>query len=152
MRTTLALCLLLPTIAWAHDPNAPSQGRTRDDLASRTLTSEQVAHYSGAYLPAVRACYVGNAATARRATGELELRIVVDRGGHVSQLDVEAPGVTGWRLRDLDACLRDEVMTWRFPLRRQSTTARVPYYFQQLRVPSAGPYLSCWKPKGCPRV
>lgn len=152
MRTTIVLSLLLSTVAWAHDPNAPSSGRTRDDLATRTLTSEQVAHYAGGYLPAIRACYVANAATARRSTGELELEIVIDRGGHVSQLTTRAPGVTGWRLLDLDNCIRDEVMTWRFPIRRQSTTAVLPYYFQQIRIPSAGPYLSCWKPKGCPRA
>jgi hypothetical protein len=150
MRAMLTLSVLLMTAAWTHDPYAPSSGRTRDDVGTRTLSSEQIAHYAGAYLPAIRTCYVDHALGARRATGELSLELVVDRSGRVSQLTTKAPGVTGRRLRALDACIRDQVATWRFPVRRGSTTAVLPYYFLHVRAPNSGPYPSCWNPKGCP--
>ncbi|HEY5949603.1 MAG TPA: hypothetical protein VIV40_29110 [Kofleriaceae bacterium] len=98
----------------------------------------------------IKACYFEHGRTSRTATGELALKLVVHRGGHIHDVSVDAPGVTGKQLRKLEACIRLQVIGWQFPVRRDFTTAILPYYFLYLDVPGAGPQYSCWNPRGCP--
>lgn len=136
-----------PLIAAAVFASATSH-ENRDE--ERGLTREQVAHYAGAYRPAILACYADNAHS-RRATGKLTLQATVLRGGAVIGLTIDAPGVTGIELALLTNCVRKEVDTWHFPVRRDDTMIVIPYYFQKTYAPKAGPQYSCWNPRGCKR-
>lgn len=122
----------------------------RPDAAERGLTKDQIERYAAPYFPEIRACYVSYGRWSRNSTGELTLRIVVHRNGGIHELAIEAPGVAGANLRELTRCIRNTVENWRFPVRRDFTTAILPYYLMHLDLPSAGPQLSCWNPKGCP--
>lgn len=150
MRALMAAALLLATASWTNESTPRERGRTRDSVEAKTLSADEVAHYAGPYLPAVKACYLEHAYTSKTATGELALKLVVHKNGRVSQVTTTAPGVTGRRLRRLETCIRDEVSTWQFPMRRGFTDAVLPYQFHHLRVPNSGPFPSCWDPKGCP--
>ena len=143
-----AVTLLVSATAFADDATEP--GRTRDDVDQSSLTADQIQHYAASYYPMIRACYFEHGRVARGATGELALRLVVHRGGHIHDVAVDAPGVTGKQLRKLEACIRLQVLGWHFPVRRDFTTAILPYYFLYLDIPGAGPQYSCWNPRGCP--
>jgi hypothetical protein len=149
MRAALLIAsLFVGSSALAGEPTR--DGRTRDDVDSRSLSAEQVQHYAASYYPMIRTCYFEHGRTARGATGELALKLVVHRGGHIHDVTVDAPGVTGKALRKLEACIRLQVLGWHFPVRRDFTTAILPYYFLYLDIPGAGPQYSCWNPRGCP--
>ena len=147
MRGPLAACVLLATsTAFAGG----ERGRTRDDVDQRTLTADQIQRYAASYQPAIKGCYFAHGRPAKTATGELALNLIVHRDGYIHDVKVDAPGVTGKHLRKLESCIRLQVIGWHFPVRRDFTTAILPYYFLYLDVPGAGPQYSCWNPKGCP--
>jgi hypothetical protein len=137
-------------LAGQGPPADRDRGRTTDDVDERGLTAEQVERYAASYFPMIKACYLEHGRKAKRATGELALRLVVHRAGHIHDVEVDAPGVTGMHKRKLETCIRLQVVGWRFPVRRDFTTAILPYYFLYLDVPAAGPQYSCWNPRGCP--
>ncbi len=147
MRTfALVPILVMSAPSWAGE-NQPPQHSSADE---RGLTKDQVERYAAPYFPEVRACYATYGRTARNATGDLSLRLVVNRGGGIHEFTIDAPGVTGANLRELTRCVRKTVETWRFPVRRDFTTVVLPYYFMYLHLPGTGPQMSCWNPKGCP--
>ena len=149
MRTILvAATLLIASTALAGEPT--QTGRTRDDVDTRSLTADQVQRYAESYYPMIRACYFEHGRAVRGSTGELALKLVVHRGGHIHDVTVDAPGVTGKQLRKLESCIRLQVIGWHFPVRKDFTTAILPYYFMYLDIPGAGPQYSCWNPRGCP--
>jgi hypothetical protein len=147
MRTLVAISVIVMSgPAWAGE-NQPSHRVPAD---GRGLTKDEVEHYAAPYFPEIRACYSTYGRPARNATGELSLRLVVNRGGDIHELTIDAPGVSGAYFRELTRCIRKTAETWHFPVRRDFTTAIVPYYFMYLHLPGTGPQLSCWNPKGCP--
>lgn len=148
MRSFLLVLILLAMVtpAWAGEP-PPSRRHLDDDYG---LTKEQIERYAAPYFPEIRACYATHGRSSRAATGELSVRIVVHRNGSVHEVSIVAPNVVGSNLRELARCVRKTVETWHFPVRRYFTTAVLPYYFLHLALPSAGPYRSCWNPRGCP--
>lgn len=146
---TLALVLIslvMSVPAWAGG----TESSRRTDVDERGLTKEQIERYAATYFPDVRACYIAHGRSSRNSTGVLTLRIVVHRSGGIHEFAIDAPGVIGANLRELTRCVRKTVETWRFPVRRDFTTAVLPYYFLHLDLPWAGPQLSCWNPRGCP--
>ena len=143
----LLASLLVVSTAFADEG---ARGRARDDVDTRSLTAEQVQRYAASYYPMIKACYFEHGRTSRTATGELALKLVVHRGGHIHDVSIDAPGVKGKALRKLETCIRLQVIGWHFPVRRDFTTAILPYYFLYLDVPGAGPQYSCWNPRGCP--
>lgn len=145
MRPVIAIATLVGVAAWSVDPGQ----RVRDPEADYHLTRAEVARYMAPYYPGVRACYFENVDGVRTATGRLTLHATVLGGGDVIGLVVDAPGVTGARLRGLEECLQKEVDEWHFPLRRYDTPVELPYYFQRSYLPGIGPHYTCWNPRGC---
>ena len=143
-----SLCLALGLVLVTGVVSA--QPRRIDDPDARGLTSEQIQKYAAVYYPEVRACYLQFGKPAPGSTGELALKLVVHRNGYVHEFSLDAPGVRGKHLRKLEGCVRMQVIGWHFPVRRDFTTAILPYYFLYLDVPGAGPQYSCWDPRGCP--
>jgi hypothetical protein len=84
-----------------------------------------------------------------RAPGTLSIKLSVHRDGGVLGVAVKAPGFVGLRARRLEACVRNEVQHWRFPVRRTFTEVVIPYLFHRSHTPGGGPQLSCWNPRGC---
>lgn len=150
MRALLAALIMFAATSSFAGGGPPERGRTRDDVDERSLTADQVQRYAASYYPMIKACYFEHGRKSRDATGELALKLIVHRGGHIHDVAIEAPGVTGKHMRKLEACIRLHVLGWHFPVRRDFTTAILPYYFLYLDVPGAGPQYSCWNPRGCP--
>lgn len=144
MRALLA-ALLLTTAAWSTE----TPRHLRATVEQQALTAEQVQHYAGAYLRTVRDCYAASAQDVRSATGEMTLQLIVLRGGGAIVERLDAPGIFGKRLGALTSCVRQEVDRWHFPIARNDTVAIIPYVFHKVR--EAGPFESCWNPRGCKR-
>jgi hypothetical protein len=143
---TLAIALLLSSVAVA---SADEPQSTTQRQEARTLSAEEVSAYAAPYYPRVRACYFRYGLHARGSTGEMSIKLVVRRDGYVRDVVIDAPGVRGRALRQLDTCIRLEALGWHFPVRRDLTTAILPYHFLYLNLPGAGPHYSCWNPRGC---
>jgi hypothetical protein len=92
-------------------------------------------------------CYLGNV-DAQLGNGKLDITLDIHRKGIVDKITIAAPGVPGKLVKKVDACVRTALTGVEFPARRYGTVAVVPYFYQ--RLPKAGPYESCWNPKGCP--
>ena len=146
MRTLLLATMLVPAIALAGG-DRPNKV---DDVDEHTLTADQIEKYATPYYPMIKSCYFEHGLAAKTATGELALKLVVHRDGYIHEVTIDAPGVRGKQLRKLEACIKEQVADWHFPVRRDFTTAILPYYFLYLDIPGAGPQYSCWNPRGCP--
>jgi hypothetical protein len=143
MRALAAATILFANAAWSIDSSR------RAPLEDGGLTTAQVEHYANAYQPGIRACYAAQAEGVPAATGKLQLEAIVLRNGELIVVSVQAPGITGARLKALDTCIRAEVETWRFPVSPYDTSIQIPYWFHRVEVPGAGPAFSCWNPRGC---
>jgi hypothetical protein len=100
------------------------------------------------YGPDIERCYLDRLGDVRRA-GRLDLTFVIGRDGYVVSLDATAPGLPAKTVKQVSACIREELDPIHFPARRSDTTAIVPYLFQHTNTPGGGPQLSCWNPQGC---
>jgi hypothetical protein len=154
MKRTLATVLVGIAMLVAGDAKAepsgdPFDGKLLPIDREKTMTAEEVNRYALPYLNRVAKCYRTHAKPARRANGELELYIVIARNGRVVHLETKAPGVPPYREIRLERCLRNEVMTWQFPMRTGFTNALLPYYFLHTKAPKAGPFPGCTKLTGC---
>ncbi len=118
------------------------------DIDAPTLSAKEVARYFAPYADGVRTCYLAHARNLE-ATGLLRLELLIHHHGAVFRFGFTAPGVSKPNMKKLDACLRKLSATWRFPLRTGFTSAVLPFVFQRANVPGAGPFESCWDPKGC---
>lgn len=147
MRALILIASLLGLAAWTPSPDRPG-GIRPDDLDKYTIDAKQLERYMTPYLPAVRACYAQ--LVPARARGELALHLVISQGGGVIAVGVEAPGVTGTRLARLKACIQQQAPRWHFPVRSGVTVVRMPFYFQRVVIPNAGPMPGCYDRKGCP--
>jgi hypothetical protein len=125
--------------------SGPARGDEGDDL----LTAAEVHKYFEPYVPAVRDCYATHARS-KSADGNLRLELIIQPDGGVFHFGFAAPGVTAPWLGKLDGCLRGLARGWHFPVRRRFTTAVLPFLFQSVRAPGAGPIESCWDARGCP--
>ena len=114
----------------------------------RYLTTSDVSEVVAQRAAEIEQCYVDALGAARRG-GRLDLMFIIARDGHVVSLDSAAPGVPVVAAHQLHKCLRTAAGALQFPVRRNDTTAVVPYYFQRTEAPNAGPQLSCWNPRGC---
>jgi hypothetical protein len=146
---TSIILLTTATAAWAGEP---TMNRRLLDVDRESLTAAEVERYAAPYRRAIKGCYLEHGQPAKTATGELALRLNVHRDGDVLDVAIDAPGVTGKRLRGLARCVRAQVATWHFPVRRNPTSVILPYYFLELALPGTGPQPSCWNRRGCRHV
>jgi len=118
------------------------------DRKERTLEPVEVEAHVKPYFSEIEKCYVGAAGDIRGA-GKLELDLVIHRDGSVFSLKVATPGLAMAQAHRIENCVRGAVENAKFPVRRDFTTAIVPYFFQHTMAPNAGPMQSCWSAKGC---
>jgi len=123
-------------------------GQTRTARRDPFLSAGEVAAEVRPYLPEIERCYLERLGDLRQA-GHLDLTFVIGRDGTVVSIAAAAPGLPVRTVRRVESCIRDAVDALHFPARRNDTTAIVPYYFQRIDAPGAGPQPSCWNPKGC---
>ncbi len=120
----------------------------RADEPGATLTAKELQTYFAPYVPGVRACYIAYG-RGQAAEGALRLELIIRPSGDVFKFGFAAPGVESpWGDR-LGSCLRKLVPRWHFPVRSRFTTAVLPFLFQRVFAPGAGPIESCWDPRGC---
>ena len=100
------------------------------------------------WVPDVRACWLQHASRRARVDGNLRIEVVIDPTGMVWRHNVV---IAGPRSRPLEKCLASVVQEWRFPMRRGYTEAAIPFLFRAGAGRAAGPYLSCFRARGCPR-
>ncbi len=93
-------------------------------------------------------CYLAEAADAK-STGKLDITLVIARDGFVMTATTSTPGLSAKATKKIDACIQPLVKAVMFPIRRNDTTAIVPFLFLRTDAPGAGPQESCWDPKGC---
>jgi len=152
MRTfplVLGSVAMLAGIAAAEPSGDPFEGKLRPIPTDQTMSADEVLKYAMPYLPRVQYCYKRFAQPDKRASGDLQLYVVIARNGKIVHSDVTAPGVSMFRMAYLDRCLRKEMETWSFPTRTGFTNAIIPYFFLQTKTPQAGPFPGCYNPKGC---
>ena len=145
-----SVAMLIAGTAAAEPSGDPFDRALKPIPSDRTMSADEVNKYALPYLPRVSRCYRTHAMPDRRATGELELYLVIARNGSVVHIDIAARGVPVLRLGYLEKCLRKDIATWQFPTRKGFTNATIPYYFLHTKAPKAGPFESCWKVNGCP--
>ena len=138
MRTPIlvAAVLLLPALAVADD-------RRRD------LGVDEIRAQFKAADAEIGRCYV-DAVGDRAGAGRLDITLDIHRTGIVDRVVVATPGLPAKLAKRVDTCVRTAIDGLKFPMRRASTTATVPYFYQRTSAPCAGPQHSCWNPKGCP--
>lgn len=108
-------------------------------LADRDLlTQEEIKRVVADHAPEIRDCYERHGKQHRRATGEVNLGMVVEREGTVrrTSISVEAPGVKGDRF---ERCVVAKASQWRFPAKRSPTEFQYPFLFHHTKAPGAGP-------------
>lgn len=137
LRTTLSVIALLAlaTGTAAADKKLPHQ-----------LTGAEISAVTSKSLGKIRACYQPHVKKNKKATGKLEVKLIVHRDGTPFKVDVITPGIKSKRL---ERCVAAIANTWRFPMRRGFTETVVPYFFLRTHVAGAGPAYSCWKKTGC---
>jgi hypothetical protein len=142
--------------AWASEPSKAEEEakadedrrkRLRMQRNQRILTQKEIETAIAPHVPAILACYKEHASKQKRATGEIQLEMLIRPEGTVHRLWVRARGVTGQGLND---CVKKLATTWRFPEKDGFTNAIVPFFFQKTNAKGTGPLESCWNPKGCP--
>lgn len=137
LATTLALAAPLAHATRPATPNEPVAGRDAKDVGKPMLTAREVMRDITPYIPEIRACYLTQAARAKKtATGQVSLELVIRPTGGIFALHVTAPGVKG---AGLERCLRQRADAWRFAEAPGHTTAIVPFLFLKTNAPGAGP-------------
>ena len=154
MRTLVPMltsaAMLIAGTAVAEPSGDPFESKVAPLPSDQTMSAGEVIRYALPYLPRVARCYQRHALPDRRASGAMELYLVIARNGNVVHSEVNAPGLTVFRLAYLERCVKREVALWHFPIRKGFTNAVIPYYFLHTKTPESGPFPSCWNPKGCP--
>lgn len=138
MRIALPIVLVLSATSIA----------TADTKPAANLAPSEVEASVKPLVADIERCYLDSAGDTRGA-GHLQIALAIHRTGLLDSIDVATPGLPAKLARKVDSCVRPLVEKLRFPARRNSTTAIVPYFFQRTDAPNAGPQLSCWNPKGC---
>ncbi len=138
---TVALCIagLLATSASAL---------AEPQVKEKFLEPETVAASMQPLRADIQQCYLAEAADAKGA-GKLEITLVIARDGFVMTATTSMPGLSAKTAKKIDACIQPLVKAVMFPVRRNDTTAVVPFLFMRTDSPGSGPQESCWDPKGC---
>lgn len=137
--------------ARAHTPAEGTVAAVGPALRARTardLTTGDVTDIVAPSAADIEHCYVDALGASRRG-GRLDVMLTIARDGSVRSVDTAAPGLPVVAAHQMHSCIRTAVASLQFPMRRNDTTAIVPYYFQRTDAPDAGPQLSCWNPRGC---
>lgn len=121
---------------------------TGGDVTAKTLTAKDVERYLAPYVKTIRTCYLDNVKP--QATRTLRLELIIHRDGSVFRLGVITPQVPKPIARKVEMCIRAAASEWHFPPRSGFTHVTVPFFFHRAEAPGAGPYPSCWSPRGCP--
>ena len=125
----LAGVAMLGGIAFAEPSADPFDRTLRAIPTDQTMSAGEVTHYALPYKGRVGACYAQHARSARDATGQIAIYVVISREGRVVYHEVTADGVGGVRRARIDRCLSRELATWRFPPHTGFTNAVVAYVF-----------------------
>jgi hypothetical protein len=140
--------------ARAHTASTPAEGTVAAvepalrPRTARDLTTGDVTDIVAPRAADIERCYVDALGASRRG-GHLDVMLTIARNGSVLSVDSAAPGMPVVSAHQMHTCIRTAVEGLQFPVRRNDTTAIVPYYFQRTDAPDAGPQLSCWNPRGC---
>jgi hypothetical protein len=140
--TTLAL---VATIAFAAGT------AHADHIASeepRTLARYEIDDVVKTVSNELQRCYLDVAGDVKGA-GHLDVKLGIFRKGTIYSVEVATPGVPAKLAKKIDACVRTTVAKLKFPARKADTTVVIPYFFQKTAATNAGPYESCWNPRGC---
>lgn len=144
MRTAIATTIALA----ASFTTFTALGTANADRKERTLDPSVVEAHVKPYFADIEKCYLGTAGNIAGA-GKLELDLVIHRDGRVFSAKVATPGLGTMQSARIETCVRNIVESAKFPVRRDFTTAVVPYFFQKTFAPNAGPIQSCYSAKGC---
>lgn len=156
---TIALSLLLTgSVAYAGEPARRGTPPFSSDAVADPATAARAAA-QGYILPRsiiqevvtpsdgdIRDCWLTHATRRGRRRGDLRIDVVIAPTGIVLTHDLLMAGRPPRLLR---RCIGKVVAAWRFPMRRAFTLASLPYHF--IARGGAGPFRSCWNPRGCPR-
>lgn len=126
----------------------PFAGSAAAAPVERFLAPREISAQVSPHEDAIERCYLGQLGELRRGS-RLDLTLVIGRDGRVVSLATAAPGLAAGTARKVSRCVHGVLGEVRFPVRRRSITAVVPYLFHKIEAPDAGPQLSCWDPKGC---
>ena len=144
------LVILLPAIAGADSkPTAlPKLAKPAPAPTARTLEASDVAASIKPFNDDINHCYLAAAGDVKGA-GHLEIKLSIHRTGALDSIDVSTPGLPSKTAKQISSCVKALVSDTRFPSRRSSTIAVVPYFYLHTSAPNSGPQLSCWDPNGC---
>lgn len=148
---TLASVRVFIIVGWlvlGYPIASAEQRATGGDVTAKTLTANDVERYLAPYVNEVRDCYLNKVKPP--ATRTLRLELIIHRDGTVFRLGVIAPQVPKPIARKIETCIRAAASEWHFPPRSGFTHVTVPFFFHRATAPGAGPYPSCWSPRGCP--
>jgi hypothetical protein len=153
MKPSLVASVLLVVLA-ASTSNARA-GETRGRSTQPASPESELVLPAGAisaavepWVPDVRRCWLKHASRRARADGNLRIEVIIDPVGMVWRHSVVAAGP---RSRPLERCLDTVVEQWRFPMRRGYTPAAIPFLFRASPGRQAGPFPTCFSPRGCSR-
>lgn len=141
----VASVMLAAAVALSHADQRPATG---GDVSAKTLTAKDVERYLEPYVDGIRKCYlsVGQPPSTRM----MRLELIIHRDGSIFRMQVITPKLSRPAARKVEACVRTAAKEWRFPPRSGFTHVAVPFFFHRADPRGAGPYESCWSPRGCP--
>ena len=134
--------VVVSSVAFAETTTSPSSVTT-----SKDLRPDEIRERVKGMDDAIGHCYL-DVVGEKQGNGKLDITLEIHRKGIVDKIMVSAPNVPANVVKKIDACVKTALAGIEFPSRRFGTVAVVPYFYQ--RTPKAGPYESCWNPKGCP--
>ncbi len=118
------------------------------DVSAKTLTAKDVERYLEPYVEGIRKCYLS--AGRPPSTRLMRLELIIHRDGSIFRLRVITPQLSRPAARKIETCVRTASKEWRFPARSGFTHVTIPFFFHRANPRGAGPYESCWSPRGCP--
>lgn len=135
-------------VASAPPSRAEEKPATGGDATAKTLTAKEVERYLEPYVEGIRNCYLraGKPPSSRM----MRLELIIHRDGSVYRLRVITPKLARAAARKVDGCVRKASKEWHFPPRAGFTHVTIPFFFHRADPRGAGPYESCWSPRGCP--
>jgi hypothetical protein len=150
---TLTTCFIATAalVSVAHaDTKAPMLVKTAalEAPKPRSLEASEVQGFMKDLNAEIGRCYLDVAGDIKGA-GHLELKLAIHRTGALDSVDIATPGLPAKLAKKVDSCVRALVTDMKFPARRTSTVAIVPFFYQHTAAPGSGPQYSCWNPKGC---
>ncbi|MBT8494938.1 MAG: AgmX/PglI C-terminal domain-containing protein [Deltaproteobacteria bacterium] len=148
MRRILIIAFALAISAQAHAAGGDKAKKDEVDVDKRTLSAASVVKYLTPYADSIRACYGKHGLAQKKATGDMRLELIIHRDGSVFRLKVYAPGVKG---KALGKCITKLSKKWSFPPRKGFTHVLVPFFYLRTKAKGAGPTITCWSARGCPK-